>query len=70
MDHRLYYELRWDSGFVDGFENLSPDFCNKPVCVNQEWKEEGPVAMILLCGRLYEHEGGCDPIPPLSDVQG
>lgn len=66
----LYYELRWDSGFVAGFDVLSPDFCNKPVRVEQEWREEGPVAMIMLCGHLHGHDGECDPIPPLSDIQG
>lgn len=66
----LYYELRWDSGFVPGFEVLSNDFCNKPVRVEQRWEDEGPLAIILLCGHLHNHDGDCDPIPPLSAVQG
>lgn len=68
-DKGMYWELRWDSGFVPEW-CLSDDFCNKPVRVEQRWEEEGPVAMIMLCGHLVSHDGECDPIPPMSAVQG
>lgn len=52
---------------LPGGNALSKDFCNLPVSVEQSWVSE-PVAAILLCGRLRNHEGNCDPAPPMSDV--
>lgn len=65
----LYYELRYESGTVEGFNILSEDFCNLPVRVASDWDDKGPYAYILLCGHLRGHEGDCDPIPPMSAVQ-
>lgn len=53
---------------LPGGENLSRDFCNWPVRIEQDWINE-PVAAVLLCGKLRGHEGDCDPMPPLSEVQ-
>lgn len=52
---------------LPGGENLSRDFCNKPVSVSTTWLDEAVAAVILLCGRLVPHEGDCDPIPLVSD---
>jgi hypothetical protein len=54
---------------LPGGDCISRDFCNNPVRVEQAWVDE-PVAAVLLCGRLIDHKGDCDPMPPLSDVQG
>lgn len=51
---------------IPGWENLDPSFCNNPVDVCTTWYDE-PMAIIRLCGRNVEHEGDCDPIPPLSE---
>ena len=52
---------------IPGGENLSWSFCNRPVRVEQSWNDE-PMAAILLCGRLADHFGDCDPTPPMGDV--
>lgn len=52
---------------LPGGDNISKDFCNRPVRVEQTWMDE-PVAAVLLCGRLKNHNGDCNPMPPLSDV--
>ncbi len=52
---------------LPGGDAISKDFCNLPVRVEQAWLDE-PVAAVLLCGRLANHIGDCDPMPPLSDV--
>ncbi len=54
---------------LPGGDCISRDFCNKAVRVEQTWNDE-PVAAVLLCGRLNNHIGDCDPMPPLSDVLG
>lgn len=53
---------------LPGGNHLSKDFCNLPVRVEQSWVDE-PVAAVLLCGRLRNHENDCDPMPPMSEVQ-
>jgi hypothetical protein len=52
---------------LPGGENLSKSFCNWPVSVQTTWIDE-PMATVLLCGRLKGHEGDCNPVPPVSDI--
>lgn len=51
---------------LPGGNCISKDFCNWPVEVVQSWLGE-PIAAVLLCGRLKDHEGACDSVPPMSD---
>jgi hypothetical protein len=57
---------------LPGAQELSDEFCNRPVRVEQVWDDamwdDQPVAVVLLCGRLHGHIGDCDPTPPISDI--
>lgn len=54
---------------VYGFNDLSKDFCNKPVRAISDWPHNGePVAAILLCGLLAGHDSDHDPIPSIDKV--
>jgi hypothetical protein len=47
---------------VPGRNDLSPDFCNRAVRIDQQWNDE-PIAALLLCGRNAGHDGECDEYP-------
>jgi len=61
----------WNLEEIEGYERLSKDFCNYPVHVTSGLIDrdfDKPYAAIMLCGRLVNHFGPCDAIPPVKDV--
>lgn len=64
--------LAFSEGFVEGWETLSADYCNRPFRVvsdlSYEPRSVEMFAAILLCGRLAGHSGPCDELPPIEDL--
>lgn len=59
--------------FIQGWEDLSPDYCNRPFRVvtdlSYEPRSVDMFAAILICGRPANHEGKCDELPPIEEFE-
>lgn len=61
--------MLFDLATVPGWDSLSSDFCNQPVRVTSSLQDPFAfIALVELCGRLNGHEGDCDSLPPVEDI--
>ena len=64
--------IAFSEGMVEGWEDLSSDYCNRPYKVvtdlSYEPRSVDMFAAILLCGKLSNHDGRCEALPPLEEV--